>query len=110
VPHRKRVVKRKRRKQVRPGLGAAGVVSLLLGGIASVEASGSPADMPPRDLASPPEITLSEEEISDVRLTTFHTFDKENDGTPRRLEKTARCYRCTTRVTCRCRYKGRTHG
>src|SRR5262249_40926126 len=49
---------------------------------------------------SPPQITLSEEEIADVSLGTFYVFDKENAGTPRLGEKFARgCGRCGG---CRC--------
>jgi hypothetical protein len=103
MPHKKRASRGKGRKHVAPALGAAGAVSLLLGGIVSADAAASP-DMPPQTIARAQETSLSEEEIHDVTLTTFHTFDRENHGTPRRFEKLARCYRCTTRITCRCRY------
>jgi hypothetical protein len=62
-------------------VGVAGVVSLLLTGVAG--ASGSAADIPSRHIAPPQEITLSEEEIADVTLATLSVFDKENARTPR---------------------------
>jgi hypothetical protein len=69
----------------------AGVVSLLLTGVAA--ASGSAADMPSRHIAPPQEITLSEQEITDVSLATFYVVDKENARTPR-LFKVAHCRGC----------------
>jgi hypothetical protein len=65
-------------------MGVVGVVSLLLACGASARTSGSAADIASRDIAPPPEITLNEEEISDVSLGAFFVFDKENAGTPRR--------------------------
>jgi hypothetical protein len=68
--HMKRASKRKSRACAVPLLGAAGL-SLSL-------ASGSPAAT-----VGPAahEITLGEEEISDVSLATFYVFDKENPRT-----------------------------
>ena len=67
----KQVSKRKSRACAVPLLGAAGL-SLSL-------ASGAPAAT-----VGPAahEITLGEEEISDVTLATFYVFDKENPRTP----------------------------
>jgi hypothetical protein len=46
--------------------------------------TAKPADMPTaRNTAFNHEITLGEEEISDVSLATFYVFDKENAGTLR---------------------------
>ena len=43
--------------------------------------TAKPADMPTaRNTAFNHEITLGEEEISDVSLATFYVFDKENAG------------------------------
>lgn len=64
---------RKHGKKVIPGLGMA-AASLLLVGTAS--ASTGAADMTaqqPRE-----QIVLSEEEVPDVSLATFHVFDREN--------------------------------
>src|SRR6266699_1968550 len=65
----------------------------------SVRIAFRASDIPSWD-TSPPQITLSEEEIADVSLGTFYVFDKENAGTPRLGEKFARgCGRCGG---CRC--------
>jgi hypothetical protein len=68
---KKKASKRKHRACAVPLLGAAGL-SLSL-------ASGAPAAT-----VGPAahEITLGEEEISDVTLATFYVFDKENPRTP----------------------------
>jgi hypothetical protein len=71
----KQTSKRKRRKMTLPAMGAAGVSLALTGG-----ASAAPA--PVMDDASKAylpshEITLGEEEISDVSLATFYVFDNE---------------------------------
>jgi hypothetical protein len=89
MPQVKRAAKGKRPNKAVSVLGIAG---------ASWAAStgGSPADIPPASLASPPagpvadilwqntapfQIPfLDEEEISDVSLATFHLFDKEDLG------------------------------
>jgi hypothetical protein len=70
MSHTKQASKRKSRACAVPLLGAAGL-SLSL-------ASGAPAAT-----VGPAahEITLGEEEISDVSLATFYIFDKENVGT-----------------------------
>ena len=71
MPQAKKPSKRKHRACAVPLLGAAGL-SLSL-------ASGAPAATV--GLAAH-EITLGEEEISDVSLATFYVFDKENPSTP----------------------------
>src|ERR1700739_1029399 len=60
-----------------PALGAAGLTFGLAG---SASASTPPAvDVPLKLNLTPPQtLTLSEEEIADVSLATFHLFDKEN--------------------------------
>jgi len=64
-------------------LGAAGLsLSLASGAAAGIGARA--ADMPARNAGVSHEITLHEEEISDVSLATFYILDKENGGTFRR--------------------------
>ena len=70
--------KRKRlAKSAVPALGAAGLGFALAGG---ASASSAPtADVPQTPNSAPSQtITLSEEEIADVSLATFHLFDNEN--------------------------------
>jgi hypothetical protein len=62
-------------------LGVAGALSLAGG--ASEAAVGPAGDAPTENTA--PVITLGEEEISDVSLTTFYVFDNENGGASSRL-------------------------
>jgi hypothetical protein len=89
MPRAKRVSKGKRTGNTVSVLGIAGV-SL------AASTGGSPADIPPASLASPPAGSvadilwqntapfqipfLDEEEISDVSLATFRLFDKEGPG------------------------------
>jgi len=63
-----------------PVLGAAGL-SLLAGGAAS--ASTAPVNDAATNAGIVPnsQVTLGEEEISDVTLSTFYAFDKEATGT-----------------------------
>jgi hypothetical protein len=72
----KQASKRKRRSKALPVLGAAALSFSLASG-----ASGGPAvNMPTPNTGVSQEITLAEEEISDVSLATFYVFDKENAG------------------------------
>ena len=93
----KQASKRKRRKAAVtvPVLGAAGL-SLSLAGGASATTGGATADIATYNGALNHEITLGEEEISDVSLATFYVFDKENAATPKLGEKLAYrgCGRC----------------
>jgi hypothetical protein len=68
------------KRKVVPVLGAAGL-SLSLAGGASAATGGPAAEMLTRDTGVSHEITLREEEVSDVSLATFYVFDKENPGT-----------------------------
>ena len=80
--HAKQASKRKRRSKAVPVLGAAGLSLSLAGGAAA--ATGTPAaDMLTRNTGVSHEITLGEEEISNVSLATFYVFDKENARTVR---------------------------
>jgi hypothetical protein len=89
MPQVKRAAKGKRPNKAVSVLGIAGVSW-------AASTGGSPADIPPASLASPPagpvadllwqntapfQIPfLHEEEISDVSLATFHLFDKDDLG------------------------------
>src|SRR5271170_5437366 len=77
----KQVSRRKSRTKAVPALGAAAGLLSLAGG-ASATTPGPAADLPPQKIAPSHEITLGEEEISDVSLGTFYVFDKENAGAP----------------------------
>ena len=77
--------KRKRSKTALPVWGAAGVSLAMAGG---ASATASTANLPSQAPQPLHEITLSEEEISDVSLATFYVFYKENEsqlGQPLRL-------------------------
>src|SRR5262249_31434383 len=70
--------KQKRRgKTPLPALGAAGL-SLALTSGAHAATAGTSVDKPTQNTLLSQEITLAEEEISDVSLSTFYVFDKEN--------------------------------
>ncbi len=71
--------KRKRRGKALPALGIAGVagMSLSLMGAASASTGVASTDVKSQNV-TPHEIFLGEEEISDVSLSTFYVFDKEN--------------------------------
>lgn len=89
----KQASKRKRRGKALPMLGIAGV-SLTLAGGASASTNGPAADTPSPNTSPRHEVFLGEEEISDVSLSTFYVFDKENAATPRLGEKLAWGCRC----------------
>jgi hypothetical protein len=99
--------KRNNRKRVAPALGIAGV-SLAMAGGASASTAGSAVDVPVQNTATHHELFLGEEEISDVSLSTFYVFDKENDATLKNGVKTAwrgcRCGGCAR--GCRCGWRG----
>ena len=75
----KQGAERKRRGKAVPVLGAAGL-SLTLASGASAATEAPVADVLTHNAGASHEITLSEEEISDVSLATFYVFDKENAG------------------------------
>jgi hypothetical protein len=75
----KHAARRDRRSKVVPVLGAAGL-SLTLASGASAASSLPIDDMLSRNSAASHQITLREEEISDVSLATFYVFDKEAAG------------------------------
>ena len=80
--------KRKRSMKAVPALGAAGLSLALASGVAAA-ASGPAAEMIGKNTVLSHEITLYEEEMSDVSLATFYVFDNENTGTLRRGVKIA---------------------
>jgi hypothetical protein len=88
MSHTKHAPKGKRGGRAVPLLGVAGVSLALVGG-ASARTIASGVDAPSGDTAVGHEITLNEEEISDVSLATFYVFNKENVGTPKVSEKLA---------------------
>ena len=75
----KRGAERKRRGKAMLVLGAAGL-SLTLASGASATTEAPVKDVLAHNGGVSREITLSEEEISDVSLATFYVFDKENAG------------------------------
>jgi hypothetical protein len=79
MSHTKQASKRKRRTKAVPVLGAAGLLSLAGGASATTVPA---ADMPTQKIAPSHEITLGDEEISDVSLATFYVFDNENPRIP----------------------------
>ena len=72
----KQASKRKRCSRAVPVLGAAGLSLTLASG--AYGASGAPAADVLSRAGVTHEITLREEEISEVSLATFHVFDKES--------------------------------
>ena len=74
MPHTKQASKRRSRAKAVTVLGVAGALSLAGG--ASGAAVGPPGDT----LTANAAITLDEEEICDVSLSTFYVFDHENAG------------------------------
>src|SRR5260221_6126968 len=88
MAHKKTASKRKGRKEAVPVLGMVGVSLSLAGGASAAPAV--PAAETPAWGQTPPQITLSEEEVVDVSLGTFYVFDKEDAGTSRLGERVAR--------------------
>jgi len=101
--------KRNSRNRAAPALGIAGV-SLAMAGGASASTAGSAVDVPVQNAATHHELFLGEEEISDVSLSTFYAFDKENTAAPQFGEKVAWGCRCGCRGcrcgACRCGWRG----
>jgi hypothetical protein len=71
--------KRSGRSKAMPVLGAAGL-SLTLASAASADIARPAAEMTTRLAAVAHEITLAEEDMSDVSLATFRIVDRENAG------------------------------
>ena len=69
----------KRRSKALPVLGFAGMSLSMASGACTSTSEASANTSPP---SQKHELFLSEEELSDVSLATFHVFDKENAGPP----------------------------
>ncbi len=82
----KQASKRKRRSKAVPVLGVAGV-SLAMAGGASAATTGQATDTQ-SNISPRHEVFLGEQEVSDVSLSTFYVFDKEN-AKPQAGEKVA---------------------
>ena len=76
MSHVKQASKRKTRTKAATVLGVAGALSL-------AGASGAAVNPPGDTLTANTALTLDEEEISDVSLSTFYFFDNENTGAHR---------------------------
>jgi hypothetical protein len=77
MPRVKQASKKKHVTKAAPVMGAAGLTLSLVGG-ASAAAVPTANVQPLPNIAPGHEVTLGEEEISDVSLATFYVFDKEN--------------------------------
>ncbi len=108
MSHAKKSSKRTPRMKSVPVWGAAGL-SLSLAGGAAATTGGPAGDIPTNKTAPNHEITLGEEEISDVSLATFYVFDKENAGASKSGVQLAYrgCGRCGGCGGCRCGGCGR---
>ena len=85
----KQASKRKRAIKSVPVLGAAGLSFSMLGGASAAVAAVQDQPRTP-NLAPGHEVTLGEEEISDVSLATFYVFDKESSEAARNGVQVAR--------------------
>ena len=101
----KQASKRNRRSKTVPVLGVAGL-SLSLASGTSASTGGPAADVAPQATSPNHELFLGDEEISDVSLSTFYVFDKENAAQPQLGQKVAwgcGCRGC--RCGCRCGFR-----
>ena len=73
-----RVKQASHRSKAIPILGAAGLSLTMTSGVSA--AGGPTPNTPASNAAVSQEITLREDEISDVSLATFHVFDKESQS------------------------------
>ncbi len=107
----KRSLKKSKRpsKAIVPALGITGL-SLSLATGATASTGGQAADVTPQNSLPNHEIFLGDEEISDVSLSTFYVFDKENAAQPQLGEKVAWGCRCGCGGCrcggCRCGWRG----
>ena len=91
MSQRKEASKQKRRSRALPVLGAAGL-SLSLASAASAAPGGPAVNMLTPHTGDNHDITLGEEEISDITLATFYVFDKESVGAPGTVELARGCH------------------
>ena len=108
MPQGKQASKQKRvANAALPALGAAGLSFGLVGG---AFASATPtADVSQKlNFAPTQAVTLDEEEMADVKLATFHLFDKENNGSAlQQMAWGCRCGGCRACRACRaCAVRG----
>jgi hypothetical protein len=96
--------KSKRRSKALPALGFAGV-SLSMASGACASTGEAMANTPPTSQSQNHEIFLGEEEIFDGSLSTFFTFDKENDGQSSLAQK-LKFARCGCGHGCSCGHGG----
>jgi hypothetical protein len=89
MPHTKRASKRKHPKEIVPVVGVVGVSLSLAGG---ASAATAPTTDTPSWTTAPPQLTLTEEEVSDVSLATFYVFDRESASLGTKIAQ--RCGRC----------------
>jgi hypothetical protein len=104
MPQVKQAKQKRATKAAIPALGAAGLTFGLVG---TASPSTTPTANVPQKLNFAPTqaVTLGEEEIADVRLSTFHLFDKENNGSA--LKQMAWGCRCGACRGCRgCGWRG----
>jgi hypothetical protein len=92
MPQTKQASKRRRRRKALPVLGAAGLSLSLAAG--SAAAANVPAAQASAQSGISQQVTLAEEEISDVSLATFHVFDKEQVGAHRQRVRLAMAAGC----------------
>ena len=102
MPQAKRASKEKRRSKAVPVLGVAGV-SLAMAGGASAATTGQATDTQ-SNISPRHEVFLGEQEVSDVSLSTFYVFDKEN-AKPQAGEKVAWWGGCRG-CRCGCGWRG----
>jgi hypothetical protein len=73
-----------------------------MAGSASASTAATATDTHAQNTSPRHEIFLGEEELSDVSLSTFYVFDKENTAQPQLGEKVAAGCRCGGCRGCRC--------
>jgi hypothetical protein len=98
-------------KKALPVLGIAGASLAMAGGAAYASTGGAVADVQSQTTSPQQHVFLGEEELSDVSLSTFYVFDKENAAKPARLgDQVAWGCRCGCGGCrcggCRCGWRG----
>ena len=101
MPHAKQASKRKRHSKTLPVLGAAGLSLSFVGGASAAVDATAPAQSV-RNPAVCRQVTLAEEEISDVSLATFFVFDKDNASTIQPRRRMAMGGSCGAGCGCAC--------
>jgi hypothetical protein len=99
----KQASKRKRPKIALPVWGAAGMSLAMAGGASAGVATTEKAS--PQRTALPSVVTLGEEELADVSLSTFFVFDRENTAASRlsdKIQLAQRCRGCRGCAVARC--------